>query len=127
MWKWLNELSVVARLLLTFAVTVAGVVLGFFVSIWIADFDNRVGALETKVAVAQIERAEIAEESRQRDEESRQRDEQTHILLRTIVPIVEASNTETKLNVAEEVSGVKATIEVHGLEIENLKVLVATP
>ena len=134
MWKWLNELSVAARLLLTFAVTVAGVVLGFFVSIWLADFGDRVGALETKVAVAQIERAEIAEESRQRDEESRQRDEEsrqrdeeTHILLRTIVPIVEASNAETKLYVSEEVSGVKATIEVHGLEIENLKELVVTP
>ena len=142
MWKWLNELSVAARLLVTFGLTVAGVVTGIFVTLWIADFDDRVGALETQAEVAQTERADFAEESRRRDEESRRRDEEsrrqvdeilvvvregqddaedTNILLRTIVPKVEASNAETRLYVAEEVSGVKAAIEVRGLEIENLK------
>ena len=135
MWKWLNELSVAARLLMTFGLTVAGVVIGTFVSLWIADFDDRVGALETQAEVAQTERADFAEESRRRDEESRRQvdeilvvvregqddAEDTNILLRTIVPKVEASNAETRLYVAEEVSGVKAAIEVRGLEIENLK------
>ena len=158
-WKWLNELSVAARLLVTFGLTVAGVVTGTFVALWVADFDDRVGALETQAEVARTERADFAEESRRRDEESlrrdeeslrrdeesRRRDEEAHqrdneileeiregqeeanIFFRTIVPMIEASNAETKLYVAEEVSGVKATIEVHGLEIENLKDTEAVP
>ena len=145
-WKWLNELSVAARLLVTFVLTVAGVVIGTFVALWVADFDDRVGTLETQAEVARTERADFAEESRRRDEESRRRDEESrrrdeearqrdneileeiregqdeaNIFFGTIVPMIEASNAETKLYVAEEVSGVKATIEVHGLEIENLK------
>ena len=141
MWKWLNGLSVAARLLITVGVTIASVVIGVFVALWIADFDDRVGSLETQEEVARAERARFAEESRRRDEESRQRDEEilavvregqddaeeTNNLVRNIVPVVEASNAETKLYVAEEISGVKATIEVHGLEIENLKDTEAVP
>ena len=159
MWKWLNELSVAARLLISLGLTSVGVVIGIFVAIWIADFGDRVGALETQVVsletqaeAARTERANFAEESRRRDEESRQRDEESrqrdeesrqrddeiletvregqeeaNILLRTIVPDIEASNAETKLYIAEEISGVKATIEVHGLEIENLKDTEAVP
>ena len=152
MWKWLNELSVAARLLITFCLTVVGVVIGTFVALWIADFGDRVGALETQAEVARAERAAFAEESLRRDEESLRRDEESlrqheesrrrddeilatvregqeeaNNLLRTIVPIIEASNAETKLYVAEEVSGVKATIEVYGLEIENLKDTEAVP
>ena len=141
MWKWLNGLSVAARLLITVGVTIASVVIGVFVALWVADFDDRVGSLETQAEVAGAERAHFAEESRQRDEESRQRDEEilavvregqddaeeTNNLVRNIVPVVEASNAETKLYVAEEISGVKATIEVHGLEIENLKDTEAVP
>ena len=145
MWKWLNELSVAARLLITLGLTSVGIVVGIFVAIWIADFGDRVGALETQVGtleaqaeLAQTERADFAEESRQRDEESRQRDDEilegiregqndANTLLRTIFPMIEAANAETKLYVAEEVSGIKATIEVHGLEIENLKDTEAVP
>ena len=158
-WKWLNELSVAARLLITFCLTVVGVVVGTFVALWIADFGDRVGTLETQAEVARTERAVFADESRRRDEESRRRDEESrrrdeesfrlheesrqrddeilatvragqeeaNILLGTIVPVIEASNAETKLYVAEEVSGVKATIEVYGLEIENLKDTEAVP
>ena len=152
MWKWLNELSVAARLLITLGLTSVGVMIGIFVAIWIADFGDRVGALETQAEAARAERANFAEESRRRDEESLRRDEEsrrrdeesrqrddeiletvregqeeTNILLRTILPDIEASNAETKLYVAEEISGVKATIEVHGLEIENLKDTEAVP
>ena len=138
MWKWLNELSVAARLLITLGLTSVGIVVGIFVAIWIADFGDRVGALETQAEVARTERAAFAEESLRKHEESRQRDdeilatvregqEEANNLLRTIVPIIEASNAETKLYVAEEVSGVKATIEVYGLEIENLKDAEAVP
>ena len=78
----LNELSPAARLLISVGVSFASVMVGILVSLWVANFDGRVCALETQADVARTERADFAEESRQRDEESCQRDHEIPAALR---------------------------------------------
>lgn len=72
MLKWIGELSVAARFLITCGMMFASVQVGIFGTLWISDFGDRNGAIETQAEAARAERADISEESRQREEESRE-------------------------------------------------------
>ena len=73
--KWIGELSVAARFLITCGMMFASVQVGIFGTLWFSDFGDRNGAIEIQAEAARAERADISDESRQREESREWREE----------------------------------------------------